>query len=186
MIKFALWLGLTALATSVPAPWSSAASDNPLDAPALPDRPTVRTELHRAAVASRGCSAPSVYGLETVAGHTKAIDYLECVYHVIVIAAQHGNYSNAFETGVFFERSVQVSILLKVMNIHPNVDKSDTARDLREFGKQDLHKAIELGKQLHLTLDDICDGVGYVDCKPRVIPDFRNLGWIPSNQSSNK
>ena len=165
-------------------PGHSFAAEGALDAPAVPDRPTARTELRRALDASGGCYPTKHYHLPwTTAGNLDVLNYYECMDKIVSDAAQNRTYSDAFTIGLYFVRAVHSSIWLDVIDKHPAGKTSTTAKTLRYFGKLDFDKTIALGQQQHLTLADICEGVGYIDCQKTVLPAFAKLGWTaPSFQ----
>lgn len=155
----------------------SFAAENALDAPAVPDRPTVRTELRRALDASAACEGLMNNLPWTTQGNRDVLNYYGCMNKIVSDAAQSRTYSEAFEIGMYFERTVRSSILIHVIEEYESSKTSETVKTLHHFGKTYFDKTIELGQKQYLTLDDICEGVGYKDCRKTVLPGFVKLGW---------
>jgi hypothetical protein len=155
----------------------SFAAGNAFDAPAVPDHPTVRTELRRALDASGGCESLTDHLPWTTEGNLDVLKYYGCMNKIVSDSAQSRTYSEAFEIGMYFERAVRSSIEINLIEQYPSGKTSDTAKTLHHFGETYLNKAIELGQKQHLALDQICEGVGYTDCQKSVLPGFVKLGW---------
>lgn len=156
---------------------STASTESALDAPAIPDRPTARTELRRALDASGACEGLMNHLPWTTEGNLDVLKYYGCMNKIVSDAAQSMTYSEAFETGMYFEITVRSSIEISVIEQYPSGRTSETDKTLQHFGKIYLDKTIELGQKQHLTLDEICEGVGYKDCQKSVLPGFVKLGW---------
>jgi hypothetical protein len=154
------------------------AAENPFDAPALPDHPTVRTELRRALDASGACEGLMNNLPWTTEGNLDVLNYYGCMNKIVSNAAQNRAYSEAFEIGIYFEKAERSSILIGVIEQYPSGKTSETANTLHHFGQIYLDKAIELGQKQHLTLDQICEGVGYTECQKSVLPGFVKLGSV--------
>jgi hypothetical protein len=158
------------------------AAENSLDAPAVPDRPTIRTELRRALQARGGCESTLMNHLPwEPEGNRGVLDYYGCMGKIVSDAAKSGTYSEAFEIGIYFERAVRSSILLSVLEQDARGKQSQAAETLHHFGKIYFSKAIELGEKQHLNLYQICEGVGYEDCQKSVIPIFLKWGWVSAS-----
>jgi hypothetical protein len=157
----------------------SIAAESALDAPAVPERPTVRTELRRALDASSACyPGEKPYHLPwTTEGNRDVLDYYGCMDKIVSDAAQNRTYSDSFELGMYFERAVHSSIMISVIGHYPVGITSMTNKTLHHFGKLYFDKTIDLGQQQQLTLVAICEGVGYKDCQKTVLPGFVKLGW---------
>jgi hypothetical protein len=156
----------------------SFAADNPFDAAAVSDHPTVRTELRRALDASGACEELMDHFPWTIEGNLDVLNYYDCMNKLVSAAAQNRTYSEAFEIGIYFEKAVRSSFLIVVTEQYPSGKTSETAKTLYHFGEASLDKAIELGYKQNLTLDQICLGVGYTDCQKSVLPGFFKLGWV--------
>lgn len=94
---------------------SPAAHDSALDAPAVPDRPTVRTELRRALDASSACEGLMNNLPWTTEGNRDVLNYYGCMNKIVSDSAQSKTYSEAFELGMYFERTVRSSIIIHVI-----------------------------------------------------------------------
>src|SRR5712671_1755784 len=152
-----------------------------LDAPAMPDRPTVRTEVQRAHVASLSCPPKSAkYHLPwTIEAALDAYDYYECMDKLLRDAALRRTYSEAFEAGIRLDSAGHAAVLLEAHQAETRFQKSETAKTLQNLGRQSLERAIVLGKHLNVTPLQICEGgivpaeADYVkNCRAQVIPAF--------------
>jgi hypothetical protein len=161
----------------------SIAAQSALDAPAVPDRPTVRTELRRALDASGACTlGEKPYHLPwRTEGNRDVLDYYGCMNKIVSDAARNRMYSEAFELRMYFERATHSFIMINVIEQYPAGKTSTTVKTLHHLGKLYFDKTLELGQQQHLTLEEICEGVGYKDCQKTVLPAFVKLGWTASS-----
>lgn len=86
---------------------SFAALADPLDAPAAPAHPTIRTELKRGSDVAFSCD------LDT---GTNALAKGECIEHSERIQAQQGTGTDAFFLGLYFTAAIDAEVLYQVLN----------------------------------------------------------------------
>jgi hypothetical protein len=153
------------------------AAETSLDAPAAGDRPTIRSEIQRAHVASNAC-------ISTMDQHLPAealddvIAYHHCMDKIISEVAKNGTYSVAFELGVDFDRLNDSSIQLKAAYTGP-LNQSTPAKTLRNLGRIYFDRVNELATKLHVTSLDVCEAAGWTDCRETVIPWFNEWTRVP-------
>lgn len=160
------------------------AAESPLDAPATPDRPaTIRSEIRRAAVASKSClSITTAHPYWTAEATRDVFGYHECMSRIVWEAAKNGTYSPAFELGVIFERLNEASVALKASAAYRPLNprnQSLTAQTLRDLGRLDFEKVNDLVRQLNVTPLDTCQAAGWTDCRQDVIPWFNEWARVP-------
>ncbi len=92
-----------------------------LDAPASPDRPTIRSELRRANRASGVCD--SILGRHppgTAEANSDVTAYVTCMSRIVWKVAQNGSYSEAFALGLDFQTVLDISTQLTLPRTPPD------------------------------------------------------------------